>query len=171
MTVEAYILHHMPGRVRLKMPDRVGDPAYFADLEKQLGAFQNFEKLRANPETGSLLMQDGRIDLEALSDYAEEKNLFTISHVPAPAKPVSDNFMAPITRANLALKARSGGRFDLTEVAFLLMMGFGIYRLIRGKLSAPPWYTAFWYAYGISKIIIKSRAETGEGAEDGPATD
>jgi hypothetical protein len=168
MTVEAHILHHLPGRVRLKMPDRVGDPAYFADLEKQLGAFQDFETLSANPETGSLLMQDGRIDLDALSGYAEEKNLFTISNAPAPAKPVSDNFMAPITQASLALKKRSGGRIDLPEVAFLLMMAFGIYRLIRGKLSAPPWYTAFWYAYGISKIITKSRAETGEGSEAVP---
>jgi hypothetical protein len=55
------------------------------------------------------------------------------------------------------LRTRTAGRLDLAEIAFLLMMGFGIFRLVRGKFSAPPWYTAFWYAYGISKILLKNR--------------
>ena len=157
MTVEAYILHRLPGRVRLKIPDRMGDPAYFAELEKQLPAYTKFKKIQANPETGSLLLTDGKIDLDDLSDYAKENDLFVVSEAPAPAKPLSDNFMAPITGANAALKTRTAGRLDLAEIAFLAMMGFGIFRLIRGKLSAPPWYTAFWYAYGISKILLKNR--------------
>jgi hypothetical protein len=157
MTVEAYILHRLPGRVRLKIPDRIGDPAYFAELEKQLPAYKQFEKIQANPETGSLLLTDGKIDLDDLSGYARENDLFVVSEAPAPAKPLSDNFMAPVASANAALRTRTAGRLDLAEIAFLLMMGFGIFRLVRGKFSAPPWYTAFWYAYGISKILLKNR--------------
>ncbi len=166
MKADAYVLHQLPGRVRLKIPDRAGQPAYFDELEKQLSSFQRFEKIRTNHQTGSIVLQNGKLDLGALSDYAEEKDLFVISRAPAPAKPLSDNLMAPITNANKSLKERTQGRIDLAEVAFGVMMVIGIIRLIRGRLSAPPWYTAFWYAYGISKILVKRRDDKDKKGEE-----
>ncbi len=47
--------------------------------------------------------------------------------------------MSAIDRsANAALKTQTAGCLDLAEIAFLVMMGFGIFRLIRGKFSTPP---------------------------------
>lgn len=50
-------------------------------------------------------------------------------------------------------------RPDLPGMAFLTLLGVGIYQLVRGNFAAPPWYTAFWYAMGIfTKSIMEKKA-------------
>jgi hypothetical protein len=35
------------------------------------------------------------------------------------------------------------------------LLGTGIYQIVRGNFGAPPWYTAFWYAFGVfTKSLI-----------------
>jgi hypothetical protein len=43
----------------------------------------------------------------------------------------------------------TGGSLDISEMAFLALLGAGIFQIGKGNLTAIPWYTAFWYALNI----------------------
>jgi hypothetical protein len=48
---------------------------------------------------------------------------------------------------------------DLTSALFAALVIFGISELIRGHWKTPPWYTAFWYAFGgYSKVLLDQAA-------------
>jgi hypothetical protein len=50
---------------------------------------------------------------------------------------------------------------DLPGMVFLSALLIGLYELARGNFRPPPWYTAFWYAFGVySKSLMDRRAET-----------
>jgi hypothetical protein len=49
---------------------------------------------------------------------------------------------------------------DVEVIVFLLLVGFGIYDLLRGDLRRPAWYTAFWYASEVfNKYISDHKSE------------
>jgi hypothetical protein len=55
----------------------------------------------------------------------------------------------------------TGGWLDLPGMAFLLLLGIGIYQIRRGNIGLPPWYTAFWYAFGVyTKSLVEKYIES-----------
>jgi hypothetical protein len=57
MTVRARIAHQVPGRIRLRIAERRGDREFFAGLAQDLHAIDSVEAVRANPDTGSLVIE------------------------------------------------------------------------------------------------------------------
>jgi hypothetical protein len=44
---------------------------------------------------------------------------------------------------------------DLPGMIFLSLLAVGLWELAIGNFKRPPWYTAFWYAFGLfSKAIF-----------------
>lgn len=70
---EARIAHRMNDRVRFRIPDLKGDVDYFAGAAKRLAdAFQP-ERLEANPRTGSLLIVDAELDIDAVVSFPHRR--------------------------------------------------------------------------------------------------
>ena len=48
---------------------------------------------------------------------------------------------------------------DLAGILLLFLLIAGMTEILRGKIQMPPWYTAFWYAFGIYKLasVVKDR--------------
>jgi hypothetical protein len=64
----------------------------------------------------------------------------------------------PLSGINADLKKISGGEVDLPIAIFIILLAFGVIEIFRGNFKMPPWYTAFWYAFGVfSKAIFDSR--------------
>lgn len=60
---QACIAHRTAGRLRLKVPGRRHDAAFFADLERELVAQPGIVSVQANPMTASILVvHDGTLD-------------------------------------------------------------------------------------------------------------
>jgi len=56
---------------------------------------------------------------------------------------------------NQKIQQVTSGRLNLTNGIFLALVIFGVSELIRGNWKTPPWYTAFWYAFGVySKTLF-----------------
>ncbi|MGB3940029.1 MAG: hypothetical protein WBK96_00885, partial [Candidatus Manganitrophaceae bacterium] len=51
--------------------------------------------------------------------------------------------------ANRKVERFTGGEVDLPTLAFVGLLGFGIFDMTRGKTAAPVWHVAFWYALNI----------------------
>ncbi len=63
---EANVTHRLPGRTRLRIPARRGDDAFFARMIEQARALPAVLAARANPVTGSLLLEhEGEIETVA----------------------------------------------------------------------------------------------------------
>jgi hypothetical protein len=153
-TPTARIVHRMPNRVRFRIQARKGDEEYFSDAARRMAEALEPERLEANPGTGSLLIQDPELDLDAVLELALEEGLFQLETV-HPAS-LARRVTSPIVELSARLKDSTLGRLDLATLAFLALIGVGTYQLVRSGLRSPPWYTAFWYAMG---IYFKSLAD------------
>lgn len=155
-TCEALIAHHCGGnRLRLKVPSQRGNAAFFAAVKKQLAAFKDFQRLETNPGTGSILLVDKDLDIPGLAAYAKKQRLFALQNQQVPTVHVAQKVMDPIERVNGWIQRSTHGDLDLSATLFLSLLTFGMIEIVRGNLKTPPWYTAFWYAFGIlTKSVI-----------------
>ncbi|MGD8664119.1 MAG: hypothetical protein PVH37_29600, partial [Desulfobacterales bacterium] len=53
---------------------------------------------------------------------------------------------------NNSIRRLTSGDIDLVGTLLLVLLISGLTELIRGNLRMPPWYTAFWYAFGLYKL-------------------
>jgi len=130
----AEIAHRLPGRLRLKLASPRGDAASFAALAARLARLPGVRALRANPRTGSILIEhDG--EAEALAGLAREHGMLEIT---APAVPAA---------------VRGGGaahrsvRMQPLSLAAAGLAGLGVYQAARGRVLGNVVGT-FWKAFG-----------------------
>ncbi len=149
MTVpSASIRHRMAGRLRLKIPARKGDPAYFTALAQAFSEYPGLRNVEVNPETGSVLFLHSA-DPDAMVAFAEGKELFHISESAKHPVHVSTGVKAKYRELDEKVKRVTKGEWDVPSVAFFGLLGAGAYQIARGNFAAPAWYTAFWYALNI----------------------
>lgn len=151
---EAHISHQSPGRLRIRIPSRRGDAVYFSEVRGQLSRLRRFPQLDVNPLTGGVLLAGEPIDPAAIAEYGHKQNLFRLKLAHTASKPLMHAVAEPVARIDDAMKRLTGGTIDLPGSVFLLLLGFGIYEIARGRLSIPPWYTAFWYAFGLMSMYV-----------------
>lgn len=76
----AHIEHHLPGRVRLRVPSKRGQAAFFERVVKELSKHPAIWELIASPLTGSITLQYSE-PLQAIMDAALELTLFEIGQL------------------------------------------------------------------------------------------
>jgi hypothetical protein len=142
-------------RLRLRIPARRGDHSFFDDLTQHWLREFPASDVVCNATTGSVLVTGALPDPEAIAAFGRRQTLFEWE----PAAPQCSQWAGGIEASLLALNRRiqqgSGGLLDLTSALFTALVVFGISELIRGNWKTPPWYTAFWYAFGVySKALL-----------------
>lgn len=158
MLPEAKVSHHSSKRLRIRIPSRKGDWNYFKSVGDKLVEYQDFDVLQLNPVTGSVLFIDEQLDVDGLETYAEEQGLFDLRRKALGTVPLSRRIAEPLSDTNSFLSRTTGGFLDLPGAAFLLLLGVGLYEIVRGNFRTPPWYTAFWYAFGVFTKSIVDKA-------------
>jgi len=161
MLPDAFITHLTRDRVRIKIPSKKGDAAYFASLKEKLAALSELpgiQRIEANPLTGSILVLH-TLDLETLdlglvAQYSEFNQLFRLQQPPAKQTP------APGNKAG----GRAAGEIDPKVLAILGFVGVAIIQLKRGHIMMPA-ITALWYAYSLMKERQREAVGGGESRE------
>ena len=157
---DAYVSHLSSGRLRVKIPSKKGNVVFFSSLKDQLSSLPGVENIEVNPVTGSILLIHS-LDSESVADFLKAQQLLKV-------RPGKDfNFHQEVTRvfnaADRQVTGFIGGGINLGALAFLGLVGAGVYQILRGNFAAIPWYSAFWY--GLS-IFLKSKSG-GNGVDDG----
>lgn len=178
---EAYLVHITPGRLRIRIPSRKRDLAYFSYLVEELSGFQGIERIEANPTTGGvLIIHTG--EFKGLEECASAKQLFTIKEsISGSGNPSQDEnteikgqpseskekktytetLMQRMGDSFRDLDKRTSeftnGELDLASTAFVGLLSLGIYQFFKGRFALPAWYTAFWYALNIYNIARPKR--------------
>jgi hypothetical protein len=145
MLPAAYISHRTPNRLRIRIPSKKGDFAYFTHLESHLSGYQGIEKIEINPIIGSILLIHALDDRKIVS-YAEDNKLFEISNSKTYPTVVSQRISETFKDLNKKITTSTEGFANIPDIVFLTLLGFGIYQISQGNFTAPAWYVAFWYA-------------------------
>ena len=152
---EAKIVHLIPGRLRIRVPARSGNRAYFAAAVEKLSSPDRPFSVDINENTGSFLFTGKEIDPVVIGSQAAEMGLFVLTPPARNAVPISRRLVEPLGQLNRSLQRFTRGEVDLAGAAFIGLITVGVVQIVRGNLRLPPWYTAFWYAMGVfSKSIV-----------------
>ena len=145
----AYLVHALPGRIRLRIPQKRGDAAYFAGLAQALSR-ERIGDASVNAVTGSVLLR-APVTLKPaeLALSARQLALFDLRD------PMPLGGRSPLVTAaaglhgvdGLFLRA-TGGYLDVRSgvfIALLLLAGRQIY---KGQFMVPG-FTFLWYALNL----------------------
>lgn len=143
----AELLHQLPGRARLRVDSKRGDAAYFAELERQIGACPAVSAVSANPLTATLLLRHVG-EFELVGRHIKEQGILAIEaqRVVSLHKRAASN-LEQVDR-NLRLVAGEG--VDLNSVLLVGLSGFAIHQALNGNLLAPA-ATLAWYALALMR--------------------
>jgi hypothetical protein len=144
----ARISHFTTRRLRVRVPEKRRDTAYFNTVAERLGTWDSVDRVETNPLTASILVHFS--DPEALFLEAAAKNdLFDIDFDAAFA-PLSDRVVTraavrSFEAADAAMRRWTASQIDMRGVLFLLLFAGGVFQLLRGRLATPA-PTLLWYA-------------------------
>ena len=156
---KANVHHSTPGRIRIKVHEKRGDHPFFEALAEALSLLEGIESLEVNPHTASALVTGEGLTVESLAKLGEKEGLFFLEELAEGMTP-GQAAAEPIRQFNQKLKDFTGGDVDIATLGFLALLGTGAYQLIRGNFRLPPWYSAFWYAFGLfTKEIVSQKKD------------
>jgi len=161
---QASICHQSADRLRIKVASRKADAGYFAKVVKSLSMLRKFKHLAANPLTGSVLFIGENLDAGEIAADASEHKLFHLITAEPPGLPLMHSLVQPVASVDRSLRTITGGKIDLPSGIFFALLVTGIYQLARGRFIIPPWYTAFWYAFGLVSMYVIEKAAKGGAA-------
>jgi len=147
----AYVKHRLPGRVRLKIPQKKGDVGYFDRIAKLFANCPGITQLQLNPAAASVLIcHTAETQLGNITDFAQANALFTVAEppeesVPKPQLPIATLTSVKLGRLDESLMDFSQGRLDGRSLVLLALIGLAAHQIIQGKVMAPA-TTLLWYA-------------------------
>lgn len=137
--VTAYIVHHVPGRLRLKLQDRRGDTAYFAHISECLGLCRGVSSVHSNARTGSVILAYlPAIDMQDIKDYARDSAGLDIqSPLANPRHSIADAAGLGLSTLDKGLSGISAGIVDVRSVLFLALIALLVRQVRQGHIAGP----------------------------------
>jgi hypothetical protein len=154
MMTTAIIVHQMEGRMRLRIPEMRGDPAFFQTVEDNLSSIEDIYAVSSRPLTGSILIEHNGLTRETLAQWAQKQELFELK--PEAELKHADASIAQLTHHRLdkldeILKQETEGRFDLLSLILMMLGGLLVNEFLNGRLAAGS-FALIWYALDVSGI-------------------
>jgi hypothetical protein len=132
----ALVSHALPGRTRIRVPDRRGDPRYFDRLRQRLGGCPEVLEVRVNAITASVLLHH-RGDPAPILAFAAAASLFVLDPSPPRGVPLAVRLGAEAAAADAGLRRLAGGEVDLWTALSLGLFGLACLQAARGRLLGP----------------------------------
>ena len=155
------LLHAIPGRVRMRVPEMKGNPDLAREIEKYLSDIKLVHRVEVNPLTGSVLVVYDPADSASIAALGRvafpglDPERLALQQARAEAEPGSPSAEAAtegirgyFRDLNARVEAATGGA-DLKVLLPAGLFLLGVKNLVLGKkLAAPHWYDYLWFAFG-----------------------
>ncbi len=169
MMPRAEVVHQMPGRLRVRIPERRNNREYFAKVREQLANLEGVRTVETNWASGSVLLLHNSTP-EELTRAASERQLFDVQGEPPSAMPVSQRLARGSSRVVDRVNRFTRGEVDFNGIVVLGFVAAGISQLLRGH-RLPAGVTLLWYASNLLKNVGPSLVDhNGRQNTRGPAT-
>ncbi len=153
----AYIKHQLPGRVRLKIPQKRGDFGYFDRIAELFADCRGITQLQLNPPAASVLIcHVTGTDFLNIVEFAQTNGLFTVIEQPEeetfsiPHLPIPKLTSKGLNRIEESLMDFSQGRLDGRSLLILILIGLSARQITKGHILGPA-STLLWYAFSLLK--------------------
>jgi hypothetical protein len=155
----AYVCHQSPQRLRIKIASQRGNADYFDTLKAALTRLKVYDTIEVNALTGSVLLVYDPVDVADVAEQAKALRLFNLTNPDDSRSPMTTQLVSHLDTFNTTIRRLTAGEMDLPGILLLVLLISGFSQILRGNLRMPPWYTAFWYAFGIYKLasVIKEK--------------
>lgn len=145
MLPTAHLIHQTRDRLRLRIPSRRGQAAYFERVVAEFAGHPGVDRIETNPVTGSVLLTPA-VELAALVERAERAGLFTLGDPDATAPvPLAIGIARGFQDLNNQVRQLTGGGLDLASLGLVTLAGAAAVQLARGHVLASA-STLLWYA-------------------------
>lgn len=145
MGAKATVVHQLPGRVRLQIPARLGDVAYFRELVASLSGLADLTKVKTNPLAASVTLEFAGAAAELLRQVSQRAAL-ELHPTAATSTLIAARHQPGKSRAPLRLV--SGRDIDPLFMIGSAYLALGTFQTLRGKVLVPA-LSFFWYAFDI----------------------
>jgi Heavy metal associated domain 2 len=171
MRPAAFIIHRLARRMRLRIPDVQGNTERCEQLVESMTHCPGIVSVRANPLTGSLLIEheDGAGDV--IARYGRDLNLFDLdTRSPLAEQPPGAIIQRQLARLDAWIRSETGHRSSLGSVAITALLTGAAWQAARGQLL-PTAAQLIWYVLSLSpertERVFSLREQNGlrEGAE------
>jgi hypothetical protein len=144
----AKAVHQIKGRIRFRITGVHSDRnQYFATLTSVLADRLGYGFLRVNPVTGTVLLADPALDMDAVAAVGRSENLFRFTpESPVSPAPVTRHIRTQVHRIDHMVRTLTANQLDLSGSVFLGLVIHAIREIVQGNLTAPSWFTALWFA-------------------------
>jgi hypothetical protein len=162
----AHQRHVTKHRLRIGVPGKKADGSFFHRVEAAFADCPGVTHTRGNPLTESILFEHSTTVSE-IAKFAVRKGLFVLKRPSSSRGSLFNAVAETFEQWNESLKKSSGGDLDIPSVVFLSLVASGFYQLLRGNITIPAWYTAFYYAAGVFPKAKVEAPDEGAWEEDG----
>jgi hypothetical protein len=151
---QARVCHFTTGRLRVKIPEKRRDDAFFEIVKQRLATWDSIERVEVNPLTASVLVQFSDVG-RLFAENASRNDLFALNYDALEA-----DFETPAltewakrrwSDADLTVRRWTSGAADLRGAVLVTLLVAGSYQLFRGNIAAPA-ATLLWYAGDMLRI-------------------
>ena len=156
VSARARVVHHAPGRMRLRFEKGADVPEAARRLEAACGEVPGVRAIELRPAARSIILRYNPAELEPqrLLDEvhltASVKLVEEGAHLQArepDGTAVGQSVLGAFGVANTRVRKVTRGIVDLRDAFPLALLGLGIRRVIQGNLEAVPWYVLLFYGY------------------------
>jgi hypothetical protein len=146
MVPVAYIEHQLPGRVRLRLPSRRGDVAFFEKVVRELSKHPAIRELTASPLTASVTLQYFE-PLHPIVAGAADQKLFETRRL-EPQTNVGHSKRACGSREGSKLAGDSGLAGEIATG----LSGLSLFRAAQGSVLGSA-AENLWHAFGAKRFL------------------
>jgi len=133
----AYIVHRIPGRVRLRIRGKRQDHAYFEELCRQLQPLDCLDDVRVNCNTGSIILRHADTPYAEVETELRQLCLFDIADGPEPETPALRPLQSGLSKIDQLIKEESLGVASLRTIVIVAAVMLAIRQFRRGELLGP----------------------------------
>jgi hypothetical protein len=172
---QARVCHCAAGRLRIKIPEKRRDEAFFATVRERLSAWDSIERIEVNPLTASVLVEFSNL-ASLFAENALKNDLFEVHYDAFAAEgeapqALTDHAAQAFGKADETIRRWTAGAADLRSAVFVVLVSAGLFQILRGNIAAPA-ATLLWYAGDMLRVWDRAprpvgRAEGGEAGGEG----
>jgi hypothetical protein len=151
MKQRAYIAHHIPGRIRIRLPHARGDRAFLEQINQSISPRPGVRYVEVNPATGSVVIhyEDSPPEdfKQSLALHADHEDLFMLdlnSHTEE--RNVSHSIDSGFKNLSNSVKRATDGAIDLKEL-FPVVLAAAALAFIKTAEGTPLWVSLLNFSF------------------------
>jgi hypothetical protein len=156
--VRAYVTHRTPSRLRIRVPARRRDAAWWQRVGAELRAAPGVSAVEVNPLTASILIHhDG--SFEPARALAGHELLSLIEERRVASRSFLEQVRGRFAAIDGAISVASEGKVDLASLTLLGLSGLVVQQLLRGNVVQAPAVTLAWNVAELIRTRSKPHRE------------